>query len=721
MNKRMRIDNAADEEPGSSNKTVSEESWQLGYKNSYSNVEELPQNIQFKKEEKNILKQVAKMYHMRVTNHYFSLIQDPNNLNDPIRKQCIPAVEELSQEGYESIDPLAEEKTSPTSCLVHRYPDRALLLVTNRCFMYCRHCTRKRLWQNKREESSLEDIEKAVKYIKNNKQIREIIVSGGDPFTLATERLDYILSSLNNLDNIKVIRIGTRAPVVLPQRIDESLCSMLSKYDNLWINLQFNHPREVNKQSILACQKLTACGIPLSNQSVLLKGINDDSKVMTKLCHQLQEIRVRPYYIYQCDPVVGAWHFRTSLWKGVDLIEKMRGYTSGMCIPTFVVDGIEGKGKVPLSPNYLISSDREGVVFKNYKDEIFFYQNKDNNMNKQESKADKVNNIGIVFNLKKGNIEGQEEYDEIETIEAIKEELETLKFKVSLFEQDDNFLENIAKNKPDFVLNIAEGKGSGRGRESQVPSILESLSIPYSGSDAISLGNALDKYTTNFMLTFKGIAVPKMYMVSDKGELDSLKEIFKDKLNYIVKPRWEGSSKGIFINSLVNNFKDLKDRVLMILSDYKQPAIIEEFLEKDEITVGVCGNKDKVKVLGMMKIVPVSDSNKPFIYSIENKRDWKTKVKYESEKSIPEEVKKQIAAMAIEAFNLFELRDIARIDFRLDSQSTPRIIDINPLPGLSANYSDLPILYRLKGYSYSQLIKNILEEAFTRYGFSFKI
>ncbi|MFH1239370.1 MAG: KamA family radical SAM protein [bacterium] len=372
---------ANDEDPGSSKPEVSkndifiEQDWQTASKDSFKNIDDIAKLIPLEPKDKLLLKQVAKTYHLRIPRYYFSLIKDLSNPLDPIRRQCVPSVEEIRQGFHESLDPLAEEKTSPCPCLVHRYLDRALLLVTGTCFMYCRHCTRKRLWGHKNVEPNLKDIEQAINYVKENKNIREIIISGGDPLTLPNERLDYILSLIDGLKNIEVIRLGTRTPVVFPQRIDDALCAVLGKHDNLWINVQFNHPREITPQSAAACRKLQKCGLPLSNQSVLLKGINDDPQVMIELCHKLQNIRIRPYYLFQCDPVVGAYHFRTSVFKGIEIMEKMRGNTSGMCIPTFVVDGIDGKGKVPLGPNYLLSISPKGVTLRNYKNEVFFYYN----------------------------------------------------------------------------------------------------------------------------------------------------------------------------------------------------------------------------------------------------------------------------------------------------------------------------------------------------------
>jgi len=328
--------------------------------------------------------------------------------------------------------------------------------------------------------------------------------------------------------------------------------------------------------------------------------------------------------------------------------------------------------------------------------------------------------IGIAFNLKKPSQDDTyEEYDEIETIEALQGELERYGFKVVLLEHNQHFLKNILSEHVEFVLNIAEGVGKTRGRESQVPCILENLGLPYSGSDPVALGITLDKYLTNLLLSSAGIPVPLMFMVKTAKEVDSLKGIFKRKKSFIVKPRWEGSSKGIFSNSIVHNFTELRKRVKNVLLHYHQPAVVEEFLERDEITTGVCGNSSP-RILGMMKIAYRNSSATPFIYSLENKREWHTKIKYEPQRSIPRSIQKQITQYALKAFRTLELRDLARIDFRVDKNNIPKIIDINPLPGLSPHYSDLPILYRLKGKGYSELIEALLRESFKRHGFTWK-
>lgn len=342
---------------------------------SINNIDALSEFIPLSREEKISLKKTTDIFRMNITPYYLSLIADVNDKKDPIRMQSIPDPRETVFTDEEFMDPLGEEKTPVCSCLVHRYPNRVLLIVTSRCFMYCRHCTRKRLWKRGLFKTPEAEIDKAIEYIKKTETIREVIVSGGDPLTLRTTELFGILKKLAAIKNVKVIRIGTRTPVVFPQRIDDALCVMLEQFDNIWMNVQFNHPREITAESEEACRRLQRSGIPMSNQSVLLKGVNDDPDIMRELCEKLMEIRVRPYYLFQCDPVTGSGHFRTSVFKGINIIENMRGHTSGMAVPTFVVDGTDGKGKIPLSPNYMLSASEESITLRNYKFEVFDYQN----------------------------------------------------------------------------------------------------------------------------------------------------------------------------------------------------------------------------------------------------------------------------------------------------------------------------------------------------------
>jgi lysine 2,3-aminomutase len=305
---------------------------------------------------------------------YFVSLMDPNDPNDPIRKQVIPTTSEfLLFEGMME-DSLAEDRHSPVPGLVHRYPDRALLLLTTQCASYCRYCTRSRLVGNPQANFSREDFEKQAAYLERTPEIRDVLLSGGDPLTLAPAVLEHILERLRQIPSIEVIRIGSRVPVFLPMRITPDLTEMLEKYHPLWMNIHINHPNEITAELAQACDRLTRAGIPLGNQSVLLAGVNDNIHIQRDLVHRLLRIRVRPYYLYQCDLVAGAGHFRTSIAKGIEIMEGLRGHTSGFAVPQYVVDAPGGGGKIPLSPNYLLSMADHKVVLRNFEGYITTYQ-----------------------------------------------------------------------------------------------------------------------------------------------------------------------------------------------------------------------------------------------------------------------------------------------------------------------------------------------------------
>ncbi len=310
-----------------------------------------------------------------------------------------------------------------------------------------------------------------------------------------------------------------------------------------------------------------------------------------------------------------------------------------------------------------------------------------------------------------GASDSYEEYDSIETVEAIAGQVRSFGFSVSVIEQNDHFLSRIEQNRPNFVLNIAEGRGISRGREAQVPAILESLDIPFTGSDSVSMALSLDKYLTNKTLAGEGVPVPKAFLFR-KSARNALP---KTDSRWIVKPRFEGSSKGIFPDSLAKTESEVHPRVDRIWSLYNQDAIVEEFLPGDEITVGVFGNEEPW-VGGMMRIAPAAKEKGDFLYSLEHKREWKTRVRYEGPDTIPADVREKAESCALMAFQALELRDVSRIDLRLDESGNPRVIDVNPLPGLSPTYSDLPILYRLSGGAYEDIIRTILSLAFRRNG-----
>ncbi len=304
---------------------------------------------------------------------YWAALIDPIRPTCPIRRQAIPTSEEFEESPYDMEDPCGEDKDSPVPGLVHRYPDRVLLLVTEKCAMYCRHCTRRRLVGSEAHLTSPQNFEKAYDYIRSNRRIRDVLISGGDPLMLQDEQIEEILKNLRAIPNVEFIRLGTRMPVTMPMRVTENLVSIFKKYSPIWVSLHFNHPKEITRRVKKACDMLVDAGIPLGSQTVLLKGVNDRTSTMRRLMHELLKIRVRPYYIYQCDPAKGISHFRTSVAVGINIMEKLRGHTSGYAVPTYVIDAPGGGGKIPVAPNYVISQAKGAFTLRNYAGNIFTY------------------------------------------------------------------------------------------------------------------------------------------------------------------------------------------------------------------------------------------------------------------------------------------------------------------------------------------------------------
>ncbi len=319
----------------------------------------------------------VKRFPLSVTPYYLSLIDSQDYVNDPIFRQAFPSPLELVMTKSDMADPLHEDSDSPAPCITHRYPDRVLFLVSNTCSMYCRHCTRKRTVGDVDSIPSKEDMLAGLEYIRKTPQVRDVLLSGGDPFLLGNDLLDWILTELQKIDHVEVVRIGTRTPVVLPQRITDELVSMLKKHQPIWINTHFNHPRELTASSKQALAKLADAGIPLGNQSVLLAGVNDCPRIMRALVHKLVANRVRPYYLYQCDLSEGLSHFRTPVGKGIQIMESLIGHTSGFCVPTYVIDAPGGGGKIPVMPNYLISWSTNKVILRNFEGVITTYKEPD--------------------------------------------------------------------------------------------------------------------------------------------------------------------------------------------------------------------------------------------------------------------------------------------------------------------------------------------------------
>ena len=348
--------------------------WQL--KNRFTSYEQLKKVIKLSPEEEAIFKKSDFSFRVAITPYYLSKI-DENNPNDPIRLQAIPRIDETMISDSDMDDPLHEDTDSPTPGLTHRYPDRTLLLLTDQCSMYCRHCTRRRKAGETDAPMPDKYIDDAIEYIKSNKEVRDVILSGGDPLTLSDEKLESVISRIYEIEHVEIIRIGSRIPVVLPQRITDNLVNMLKKYPPIWFNTHFNHPNEITPEAKIALAKLADNGIVLGNQSVLLKKINDHIDVMKNLVHLLVRNRVRPYYIYQCDLSNGIAHFRTPVSKGIEIIESLRGHTSGLCQPTYVVDAPGGGGKIPVMPNYIISQAPNRIILRNYEGFITTYTEPD--------------------------------------------------------------------------------------------------------------------------------------------------------------------------------------------------------------------------------------------------------------------------------------------------------------------------------------------------------
>ena len=346
--------------------------WKWQVKNRIETLEDLKKYVKLTAEEEEGVRKTLSTLRMAITPYYLSLI-DPNDPHDPVRRQCIPTALETHQAAADLLDPLHEDEDSPTPGLTHRYPDRVLFLITDMCSMYCRHCTRRRFAGQTDNECGPDRIEKALEYIEKTESVRDVLLSGGDALMVSDKKLEYIISRLRQIPHVEIVRLGTRTPVVCPQRITPELCDMLKKYHPVWINTHFNHPNEVTAESRRACEMLANAGIPLGNQSVLLRGVNDCVHVMKNLVHELVKMRVRPYYIYQCDLSMGLEHFRTPVSKGIEIFEGLRGHTSGFCIPTFVVDAPGGGGKTPVMPQYVISQAPGKVVLRNFEGVITTY------------------------------------------------------------------------------------------------------------------------------------------------------------------------------------------------------------------------------------------------------------------------------------------------------------------------------------------------------------
>lgn len=352
--------------------------WRWQFKNRITTQEELEKWLNLSVEEKRAINYVTDRLPMAITPHFLSLV-DKNNPECPLRRQVIPSLDEFRIGPHDLVDPCGEDKDMVVPGLVHRYPDRVVIFLTDVCAVYCRFCTRRRLVGKSNHTLTEEELKPIYEYLKKNEKVWDVLISGGDPLLLSENKLEEVLNNLRSIKHLEILRIGTRLPVSLPQRINSSLCQMLKKYHPLYINIHFNHPGEISEETKLACQSLIEQGIPLGSQTVLLKGINDSPKVMMKLVHELLKIRVRPYYLYQCDLAQGTEHFRTPISTGLRIMSSLRGYTSGLACPTYVIDAPGGGGKVPINVDYVISRTRKRIIFKNYQGRVFVYPERNGN------------------------------------------------------------------------------------------------------------------------------------------------------------------------------------------------------------------------------------------------------------------------------------------------------------------------------------------------------
>jgi len=664
------------------------------------------------------INRVKRKYPMKITPYYLGLVRQKG---DPVWKQCVPGKEEL-EDFLNADDPLKEEEHTPVPYLVHKYPDRVLLLVSSKCAMYCRFCTRKRKVGRIRQ-TPMEDIFRAIQYIEEHKEVRDVIVSGGDPLMRSNSEIEAILSKIRMIPHVQIIRIGTRMPCVKPSRITPKLASMLKKYHPLYINIHFNHPAEITEQSKKACEILADAGIPLGSQTVLLKGVNDSPDVMKELIHKLLQIRVKPYYIYACDLVRGANHFRTSVEEGIEIMKQIQGFTSGLGLPHFVIDG--PGGKVPVSPRYVKDVSPDHIILNNYLGNLYKYPELKNNKLKYKFKND-VTRIGIAFNLKKDAAKNERydryaEYDDIETIDAVRTAIENAGYEVMLLEANSDFPEKVKNSNADFVFNIAEGI-NGASRESYVPAVLDALNIPYSGSGVLTQAITLNKSRKKEILNYHGIPTPK-FQVFGNSRKKPEQEL---KFPLIVKPEAEGSSIGVTNNSLVFDIHSLRKQAGYVIKNYSQNALVEEYCNGREFTLGLIGNNHNVRVL---PIVEIDFSHlPPDLHKFES---YESKWIYDSPKSpvdplicpakINPGLKARLEKIAGNTFSALGCSDFCRIDIRLDSRGIPNVLDVNALPGLMPDPKSNSRFTRAcyaYGMTYSEMIIEILNAALKRYNLS---
>ncbi len=726
--------------------------WQLQLQNAYATSHSLSSVLSDDDERLACFDDVAARYPVRVPQYYLSLI-NPHDPNDPIARMALPDIRELSPCPSLARDPLEEEEDMPVERLVHRYQDRALVIATTTCGMYCRFCTRKRLAGRGGGRISTRNLEAVVSYLRAHPEVRDVIVSGGDPLTLNDSHLGQILAALRSVASIEILRVGTRMPAVLPMRITPSLVRTLTRYQPLFVNTHFNHPRELTPEAIEACGRLVDAGIPVGNQTVLLAGVNDRPEVLAELFRKLLATRVRPYYMFQCDLTEGVEHLRTPLARGIEIMESLRGRLSGLAIPTFVVDAPHGGGKIPLTPNYVVSHAPGRTVLRNYAGQMIAYPDPVPGVARQDGGGtihdgvagllggaldllgprpeDQANrrrtsvsrtaatalgrplSVGLAFNMKRTDslVDDREaEFDSPRTIDAVEAALRDFGHTVVRLEADATFPMRLAEARVDVVFNIAEGF-VGRCREAHVPAVCEMLGVDYTGSDPLTLAASLDKAVTKRLLREAGVPTPQFMLVN--GSPMKVPPGFT--FPAIVKPNAEGSSKGIGRDSVAYSAGELADIVARLRSRYGRhsPLLVEGFIEGREITVGLLWKAGRLMPLEPMEVVFLHDDGMR-IYGYDLKQNWDGQLAYHCPARMDEKLSRACRLVAAQACRALGCRDVARVDLRLDEQGTPWVIEVNPLPGLTPSYSDMVMIAEAAGMSYRDLVGRVLEGAVVR-------
>ncbi len=693
--------------------------WHWQMKNRITNLKALERIITLSDEERRALGSSATALPFSITPYYASLIDRENSLQ-PIRRTVVPVENEHFHCKGEQADPLGEDNHSPVPGLIHRYPDRVLFLATSTCSTYCRYCTRSRMVGDRMDSGlNTSKWQAAINYISQNSQIRDVVISGGDPLMLADEQLELILIQLKRIPHLEMIRIGTKAPVVLPQRITPALIRMLKRYHPLFISIHFTHPDELTPETMLACIRLADAGIPLGSQTVLLKGINDEAKTLKRLFQGLLKIRVRPYYLYQCDPIPGSGHFRTPVEKGLEMIRSLRGFTSGYAVPAYVIDAPGGGGKIPMLPDYVVRRESESLVLRNYKNLEFRYPlSTDRDLpempDQQEIRYLQKNLVvGLTYDQKKPDLEMgyQEEetvgFDLPDTIHAIENALQELGFDTDRIGDITSLSSRIANgDRWDMVFNISDGL-KGFGREAQIPALLEANSIPYVFSDPMVLSLTQHKGMTKHVIRDLGIPTPDFLVVNKEMNGHPVTLPFP----LFAKPVAEVNGKRINGFSRITRVEELHEICRGLLKSYKQPVLVEKYLQGREFKVGIIGSGDQARSIGVLEVI-FKNNFQPDDCLCENKQKTEKLVSY---RMADDDLAHQASQIALQAWQGLGCRDAGRIDIRTDERGIPNFIAVNPMDGLTPNHSDLCIIARLTGLSYTQLIDAIMKSAMERY------